>query len=201
MLELTTERRYSYYVGIDEAGRGPLAGPVAVGAVCAKERIFSEPFFKEIKDSKKLSAQKRREIFNIVKEEAKKGNISFTYALVGAEYIDKRGIQKSVYLGISRCLRRVCMLPEQTLVLLDGSLRAPKKYEFQETIIRGDEKEALIALASIVAKVIRDEKMERLAETYPEYMFEQHKGYGTKLHLKRIKKFGPTNLHRQSYLS
>ena len=198
----STEKDYSYYIGIDEAGRGPLAGPVAVGAICAKKRIFKEPFLKEIiKDSKQLSAQKRREIFNIIKKEAKMGNISFTYSLIGSQEIDKKGIQHSVYIGIKRCLNRLCILPEKTLILLDGSLYAPKKYEFQQTIIRGDEKESLIALASIIAKVIRDQKMEQFAEKYPEYLFDQHKGYGTKLHLKKIKKHGPTQLHRKSYLS
>jgi ribonuclease HII len=191
---------FSYYIGIDEAGRGPLAGPVAVGAVCAEKRFFTEPFFKKIKDSKQLSAQKRREIFNVIKKEESLGRISYAVSFVGPSAIDSYGINQSIYRGISRCLERVCMIPEHSLILLDGGLSAPPKYKNQITIIRGDEKEAVVALASIVAKVLRDERMERIGLKYPEYLFEEHKGYGTKDHFKRIKEFGPTHLHRKSYL-
>lgn len=197
---ISIKNDFLYYIGIDEAGRGPLAGPLAVGGVCATKRILKEPFFKVIRDSKKLSAQKRREIFHVIKNETNKGNILYTYSFICPKYIDMFGLKKSTYIGIYRCLSRVCKLPKNTLILLDGGIYAPKKYKFQKTIIHGDEKESLIALASIVAKVKRDEHMERLSLKYPEYLFEQHKGYGTKLHLKRIKTYGTTNLHRLSFL-
>ena len=197
----TAKDGFPYYIGIDEAGRGPIAGPVYLGAVLAKKRFFLKPFFLDaVYDSKKLTSQKRRRIYELLKEESIKGNIKFTYGYVGAQIIDKDGIQKSIQVAINRCLKRICKNPQNTMVLLDGGLRAPQKFINQETIIKGDEKETLIALASIVAKVLRDEMMENYSVKYPEFLFHEHKGYGTKLHYKKLKKHGPSILHRLSFL-
>jgi ribonuclease HII len=195
-MESVTSPQFRYFVGIDEAGRGPLAGPVSVGAVLAPIRLLLLPYFEKVRDSKKLSPQKRREIFYRLQEESKKGNIVYAHSLVGSCGIDRDGITASIRCAIARTLKKLL----ETLILLDGGLRAPRVFSFQETIIRGDEKESLIALASIVAKVKRDEKMERLSEQYPQYGFELHKGYGTTLHRKLIKKHNPSPIHRISFL-
>jgi len=191
-------------VGIDEAGRGPLAGPVAVGGVLAIAKTNREvqnfKFLKNIKDSKKLSAKQREEWAKIIKN-----NFEYKVAMVGAETIDRIGINRAIRLAIARVLRKILRdITSATaptishLVLLDGLLRAPKHYN-QQTITKGDEKIPLISAASIIAKVARDKKMKHLHEIYPEYCFDKHKGYGTKLHYKKIKKFSPSSCHRQSY--
>lgn len=190
----------AYFVGVDEAGRGPLAGPVAVGVVVATERNPHLPFFKEIKDSKKLSAQKRREVFEKLHILHLKKEISYAVSFSGPGYIDKKGISQAIYRATKRCLNRLGVQPEKSHILLDGGLRAPHFYSRQETIIKGDESETLIALASIVAKVLRDKKMEQMALRFPNYLFDEHKGYGTEMHIKRIKKYKPSPVHRKSFL-
>ena len=190
----------SYFAGIDEAGRGPLAGPVAVGIVLARERNPALSFFKEVKDSKQLSSQKRLLVYEGLKGAKERGEISFAVSLVGSETIDRVGINNAVKTAVKRCLLRLACDNGKTRVLLDGGLRAPREFIFQETIIRGDEKEALIALASIVAKVTRDRKMERFSARYPNYFFDEHKGYGTDLHRKLIRRYKPCAIHRMTYL-
>ena len=198
-------RRIDYEIGIDEAGRGPLAGPVAVGAVVFKTKDKSrlKRVFKEIrgKDSKKLTAREREKWFEIIKTEKKKGNLHFAVSFVGARIIDKRGIVIAIRTALSRSLEKVNTNPKTTNVLLDGGLHAPQKYQYQKTIIRGDESELSISLASIAAKVLRDRKMVRLAQKYPAYGFDKHKGYGTKYHCQRILKHGPSHEHRISFLT
>ncbi|MEK7587046.1 MAG: ribonuclease HII [Patescibacteria group bacterium] len=211
--------KISHIIGIDEAGRGPLAGPVGVGAVIMS-RLHLDKFgcgviFKKLpnlKDSKKLSEKQREVWFEFLKAEKKKGNLDFAVALVSEKIIDKQGIVKAIKIGISRCLkllllptlsrdpdRSVGAIPSNYLVLLDGSLKAPENFVKQKTIIRGDESEPIISLASIVAKVTRDRRMIQLAKKYPNYGFEIHKGYGTKVHYRAIKKFGLSVIHRQTY--
>jgi len=192
--------KITHFVGVDEAGRGPLAGPVFVGAVAFKERSPNFAFFKEIKDSKKLSSQKRREIFEEINFLYIKKELSYAVAFSGPDCIDKKGINMAIYFAIKRCLNRLGLHNKKSQILLDGGLCAPKYYTNQSTIIRGDEKETLIALASIVAKVLRDKKMENLALIYPNYLFDEHKGYGTKKHIKLIKKYRPSPAHRMSFL-
>src|SRR3989344_9403289 len=191
-----------YIIGVDEVGRGPLAGPVTVGAVAAKGRFN---FLRGIKDSKKLSARQREEwaqkikIYNL-KHEA----FSFSLASVGPVLIDKIGISAAARLAVGRCLAKLnkkgfrCRAANHK-ILLDGSLYAPKTYLNQKTIIRGDEKIQLIAAASIFAKIWRDKKMTRLHEQFPKYRFDLHKGYGTKLHQKLVKKHGLYPLHRRRF--
>ena len=187
-----------HIVGIDEAGRGPLAGPVAVG-VAKISRDFDMSFFVGIRDSKKLSEKGRKQWFAKAEKMKKEGKLNFTVELVGADVIDKKGIVYAIKLGMSRCLERL-QVDTDDQIFLDGSLYAPKEFTNQETIIKGDEKIALISLASICAKVARDQYMTKLGEKYPEYKFEVHKGYGTLVHREAIKKFGVAEPHRRSFL-
>ena len=192
-------------IGIDEAGRGPLAGPVAVGAVAfkIKDKTRLKRVFKEIrgKDSKKLTAHGREKWFEIIKTEEKKGNLYFAVSFTGVKMIDKKGIVFAIKTALSRSLKKVDIDPKTAKVLLDGGLHAPQKYQHQKTIIRGDEKELSISLASIAAKVLRDRKMVQFARKYPVYGFDKHKGYGTKYHCQQILKHGLSYEHRTSFLT
>jgi len=184
-----------FYIGIDEVGRGPLAGPVAVGVALATPSTIKE--FKKIKESKQLSAKQREAWYARI---AKKGSgVQFAVSFVSAQMIDRNGINPSIRLAMSRGLKKLSPNSKHVRVLLDGGLRAPAEYRDQETIIRGDAKETIIAIASVVAKVKRDRLMMRLDKKYPEYGFEQHVGYGTKKHKMAILKFGITHIHRLSY--
>ena len=192
-----------YIVGIDEAGRGPVAGPIAVGAVCAPTttKIQHEFFAKGIRDSKKLTVGKRERLFEWIQHH---DDLRHVVAMVGPRVIDREGIMAATNVAIWRALRRVVpsdVDKSEVLVLLDGGLRAPEDFVNQATIIKGDEKEPLIALASVVAKVSRDAKMRQLSFEYPEYGFDGHKGYGTKEHYKALRKFGLCGSHRRSFLT
>lgn len=191
--------KYRYIIGVDEVGRGPLAGPVTVGAVCVSVD-FDLTFLRGIKDSKKLSAQKRRAWKEKVKHFQKSGHVVCTVSSVGAFTIDRIGISKAITRAIKQSLSRIDVRPDECLVLLDGGLKAPWEYVYQKTIIKGDEKEPVIALASIFAKIHRDTKMERFAEKYRGYGFEEHKGYGTAEHVRQIRKKGLSDIHRRSFL-
>lgn len=191
-----------YIVGIDEVGRGPLAGPVTVAAVAAP--ILSYKFqisnqFSNIKDSKKLSPKKRQEWYSIIKNNP---SLKFSVASVSQSIIDRKGIAYATGLAIKRCLKKLdsCFMIHNSCskVLLDGSLFAPAGY-IQKTIIKGDEKIPIISAASIIAKVTRDRKMARLAKKFPIYNFETHKGYGTKMHRELVKTNGLCELHRRSF--
>jgi len=177
-------------VAIDEAGRGPLAGPIAVAAISGNK---NSKYLKNIKDSKKLSAKQRNEWFEILRN-----NFEYKVAMVGPQVIDRIGITKATRLAIARLLRRFAYKPD--MILLDGLLKAPQRYN-QQTIIKGDEKIPLISAASIIAKVCRDRKMLRLHKIFPEYCFDCHKGYGTKKHYKMIKKNGVSESHRKTFLT
>ncbi|MBX4189401.1 ribonuclease HII [Candidatus Parcubacteria bacterium] len=187
-----------FIVGIDEAGRGPLAGPVSLGAVMVREG-FNKKFFKGIKDSKKLSVEDRELWFALATEARRRGELDFCVSLISESVIDKHGIAYAVRLGIKRCLKRL-EAPYDSQIFLDGGIKAPEKYVHQTTIIKGDEKVPIISLASICAKVVRDRKMVRLSKTYPEYLFHIHKGYGTLAHREAIKKHGKSEIHRVSFL-
>ena len=187
-----------YIVGVDEAGRGPLAGPVSVG-VAVVPKGFKWNIIQGVNDSKKLSEKKRVEIFEIAKVLKKENKINYAVSLVGASVIDRIGISKAVALGISRSLKRLELNPLKVEVLLDGLLHAPSEYRNQKTIIKGDSKEKVIGLASILAKVTRDKHMIRVASTYNKYDFHIHKGYGTKSHRTKIAKYGLSKIHRKSF--
>ena len=187
-----------FVVGIDEVGRGPLAGPVAIGAF--KMPInFNAKSFGKIKDSKKLSPEKREEILAKLKILKKEKAVDFFVCYESAKKIDELGLSKAIKNCIESGFKKLKVKPEECLVLLDGGLKAGDKYKNQKTIIRGDEKERAIAFASIVAKVSRDALMCKLAKKYPEYCFEIHKGYGTKKHRELIRKNGLSFEHRKSF--
>ncbi len=192
-----------YVVGIDEAGRGPLAGPVAVGVFCISAKLLARhgaTLFAGVRDSKKLTNIVREEWFVKIKNWKKEGLADFCVCFRGPSSIDAKGIVPSIRLAMRSALKKIGCEAEDCRVYLDGSLRAPVEYLSQETIIGGDDKVAVISLASIAAKVLRDRKMEKLGKKIPAYGFEKHKGYGTKGHYSAIKKEGITKHHRTSYL-
>jgi ribonuclease HII len=135
-----------------------------------------------------------------INEEKKNGNISYKVSFQSNKIIDKRGLSFAINKCLTDSLKYLKIKPEECLVLLDGGLHAPEKYKNQKTIIKGDEKELAIALASIVAKVTRDILMVRLAKKYPGYGLERHKGYGTRGHYKALKNKGLSPIHRRSFL-
>lgn len=194
--------RHKYTIGIDEVGRGPLAGPVAVGAVCiyAEHHKRVTKLFPVVKDSKKLTPKTRAEWRERIREAEALGYLSCAVSFVTPSVIDKRGLSYAIRTAIEKSLSAIEHNAKETRVLLDGALRAPSHYLNQETIIKGDEKELAIALASIVAKVARDARMVLLAKKFPEYGFEKHKGYGTRAHYEAIKQNGITPHHRKSFL-
>ena len=179
--------------GVDEAGRGPLAGPVVAAAVKINEY---HDFFKEINDSKKLSEKKREMLFDKI--------ISYCHVGVGiatVEEIDRVNILNATFLAMKRALEDIKKDEiEFDKVLVDGN-KLIKGYDGeQEAVVKGDAKSLSIAAASIIAKVTRDRIMMINAEKYPEYFFEKHKGYGTKLHREILLEKGPLSIHRKTFL-
>jgi ribonuclease HII len=209
-------RHVKYIIGVDEAGRGSLAGPVVVG-VCsapfqkgekvanAQSRICiqaEEHCVKaQLRDSKKLTKRAREEWFAFIKDRAEEKDLKFAYSSVSPRYIDKAGISNAVTIAVNNALKKLHIEPQYALILLDGSLYAPREYVQQRTIIRGDETEPLISLASVVAKVARDRIMVRLSKNYSLYQFERHKGYGTPAHIRAIQEHGHTDMHRKTFLT
>lgn len=201
MMRIRFLSKTKWVVGVDEVGRGPLAGPVTVAVVCVPKRHFGKVVPKELRDSKKMRPGMRQKWHQFVREKSKEGKIYFSISSVNHRIIDRVGVVKAVKIGIRRVFRRLQINPLECFVLLDGGLLAPKEFTNQKTIIRGDARIPIIALASIVGKVHRDRKMFRLSKKFPNYGFEKHKGYGTKFHLKALKKFGPCEIHRKTFLS
>jgi len=188
-------------VGIDEVGRGPVAGPVAVCSFKCMPNFFgSLSIDTPLRDSKKLTKKQRESWFSYLKEEKDKGNCDFAVSLVSAEWIDKVGIVRSIQKALESSLKKVISDPSGTNIYLDGGLKAPKEYVNQQTIIKGDELHPVISCASIIAKVSRDNLMNEYATKYPDYGFENHVGYGTKAHYLAIKKHGLSLLHRKTFL-
>lgn len=189
-----------WVIGVDEAGRGPLAGPVAVGAVIVPERFDVKKEFPGANDSKLLTPKKREEIYALVLRRQEMGDLSFCVRFSDHFYIDSFGITRAVRRAVWNGVRTLAPAPRGTRVVLDGLLKAPRQYE-QETIIGGDGRVPLISLASIVAKVRRDKLMLRMARLYPQYGFESHKGYGTRRHWDAINRHGLCEIHRRTYCS
>lgn len=198
-------KNFKYIIGIDEVGRGPIAGPVAVGAFVAAPFVLGKGSgifdLDNLRDSKQLSAAQRDAWLLKIGEVLRRGIIRYAVSMVSAAEIDRIGISSAIKQAVGDCFATLQADPSESRVLLDGGLLAPVEFKFQETIIKGDELEPAIALASIVAKVRRDRLMIRLAAKYPNYGFETHKGYGTKKHYAAIEKFGLCDLHRKSFLS
>lgn len=192
-----------YTIGIDEAGRGPLAGPVAVGVVVVPHD-FDWSQIENVKDSKKLSAKKREAVFARTQELAKDGKLQYAVTFSSAKLIDSHGISHAIRAAIARALdsfQKGLAFPDydECEVLLDGSLKAPEQFVHQQTIIGGDATEPTISLASICAKVSRDRIMVRESEKYPQYGFAVHKGYGTAAHIAAIREHGLCELHRSTF--
>ncbi len=186
-------------IGIDEVGRGPIAGPLTVGAFTADPRILRK-YFRGVKDSKQLSPAEREAWYTKIVACENTGAVRFSVSFVSVAVLDRIGMSKSLVRAVDASLRKIEADCRRDRVLLDGALRAPSRFIRQSTIIGGDESIPLIALASIVAKVLRDRKMVRLAKSFPLYRFEKHKGYGTREHYRALEKFGLCDLHRRSFL-
>ena len=193
-----------YTIGIDEVGRGPIAGPVALGAFVFLKRGASRKFA-EVKESKQLSEDQREEWFAKIVGAQKRGLVDYCVTFQSEKVIDKKCLSFAIHTALNKSVESVRkhlkVDYKDVQVLLDGGLKAPPEYIHQKTIIKGDEKEMVIALASICAKVLRDRKMIKLGKKYPEYGFEIHKGYGTKKHFGAIKKYGLLKEHRRSFLN
>ena len=187
-----------FIVGVDEAGRGPLAGPVAVGVVIAPAFLNIKENFPGVADSKALSEIKREEIFALLEKYQEYGVVRYTVEFASAKLIDERGISFAVRSCIYKGVRTLAPDASGHRVYLDGLLKAPSEYA-QETVVGGDATVPIISLASVAAKVRRDRLMRRLAKRYPRWGFGEHKGYGTPAHYAAIKKFGVCALHRRTY--
>ena len=182
--------KVEYICGIDEAGRGPLAGPVVVGAVI----LPKDSFIEGINDSKKISEKKREKLYDIITSEA----ISYSVGIISQNTIDEINILNATKLGVKKALEELKVKPDTILIdALKGMDTLGIPYM---SIIKGDAKCYSIAAASIIAKVTRDRLMRQWDEVYPDYGFSKHKGYGTKEHIDNIKKFGPCLLHRKSFI-
>lgn len=186
------ERQYdlcTYICGVDEAGRGPLAGPVAAGAVI----LPKECEILYLNDSKKLSEKRREELFVEIQEKA----LSFSVGLCDAQRIDEINILQATYEAMRKAIAGLKFVPE---VLLNDAVIIPELTIPQVKIIKGDAKSVSIAAASILAKVTRDHMMQEYDKQYPEYGFAAHKGYGTAAHIKALKEYGPCPIHRRSFI-
>lgn len=182
------EEGYELIAGIDEAGRGPLAGPVAVAAVILPKEIYL-PY---LNDSKKLSEKRRETLYDMIKEEA----IAYSVVFVSKDTIDTENIYKATQNGMYDAILKLEPKPEKVLV---DAMPLDKLPIPCLPIVKGDAKSASIAAASILAKVTRDRYMTEMDKVYPEYGFKNHKGYGTKAHIEAIKKYGPCPLHRETF--
>ena len=192
MPDLEFEKRFAdlgVVIGVDEAGRGPLAGPVSVGAAIIPKN-FSHPV---INDSKKLTEKKREALYDELVENP---DIHWAVSLVEADEVDKVNVLKATHLGMERAVRDLGVVVG--MCLIDG-LAVPNFPFPHEGIVKGDSKSLSIATASIFAKVTRDRIMREAAVRYPGYGFEKHKGYGTKVHLEALRSLGPCEIHRRSF--
>ena len=175
--------------GVDEAGRGPLAGPVCAAAVILPKGLE----IPGLNDSKKLTDKRRRELMPIIKEQA----LAYGIAFASHEEIDQINILQATFLAMERALAQLKIKPD--LALIDGNRQ--KDFGINvETVVKGDSRSASIAAASVLAKVTRDDYMEAMALEYPGYGFEIHKGYGTKAHYEALRNLGPCPIHRMTFL-
>ena len=180
---------YTLICGVDEAGRGPLAGPVYAAAVILPRGLVIEG----LDDSKKLTEKKREALFDPILEQA----IAYGIAFATVEEIEERNILNATFLAMDRAIEKLS--PAPALALIDGNRNTGITFP-SHCVVKGDAKCADIAAASVLAKVSRDRYMLEMAARYPEYRFEQHKGYGTKLHYDMLRQYGPSPIHRMSFL-
>jgi ribonuclease HII len=192
------KKGYKYVVGIDEAGRGPLAGPVVSGAVLVLEKDFKEiKKIKSVKDSKKLSERKREEVYpNLINNPKLKWEIG----IVTEKVIDKINILEATKLSMIKAVKNLEKKNniKVDFLILDGKMKINLNID-QESIIKGDDKVFSISAASIIAKVTRDRIMLKYDKKYPQYNFKKHKGYGTREHIENIKKNGICKIHRKTF--
>ena len=183
------EKGYSVIAGVDEAGRGPLADEVYAAAVI----LPPDTCIEGLNDSKKLSEKKREKLFEEIKEVA----LSYAVATASVSEIDEFNIRNATYMAMNRAINALNIKPDY--VIIDGD--CIKECSFpHECVVKGDSKSLSIAAASILAKVSRDRHMLEMAEKYPQYGFEKHKGYGTKAHIEALKEFGPCEIHRKTFI-
>ena len=182
-------KQYPVICGVDEAGRGPLAGDVYAAAVILDDGVLID----YLNDSKKLSEKRREELFDVIKKKAR----AYCVATASVAEIDRLNILQATMLAMKRAVEGLGLKPD--LALIDGN-KIPKLDCKAEFVIKGDAHSASIAAASVLAKVSRDRYMKDLAKKYPQYLFEQHKGYGTKLHYEMLEKYGISDVHRKTFL-
>ena len=180
---------FSLICGVDEAGRGPLAGPVCAAAVILPRGLEIDG----LDDSKKLSEKKREKLFDDIVNAA----VAYGIAFASVEEIEEHNILGATFMAMNRAIGQLSPKPE--LALIDGNRNKGICIE-SRCVVKGDSKCADIAAASILAKVTRDRYMLEMAEKYPQYRFEQHKGYGTKLHYEMLREYGPSPIHRRDFL-
>lgn len=182
------EKGYRVIAGVDEAGRGPLAGPVVAGAVILKK----DEYIEGLNDSKKISPKKRDKLY----EEIVNNCIAYSVGIVDNNVIDEINILEATRLAMKKAIKGLKIKPEY--LLIDAEKKIDTNIELNG-IIKGDSLSVSIAAASIIAKVTRDRLIENMANQYPQYEFEKHKGYGTALHIQKIKEYGICDIHRKSF--
>ncbi len=194
-----------YIAGIDEVGRGPIAGPVTVCCVwiekTAAQKILRKLKREGLTDSKTLSKIRRQYFATIAAQLKQESAIDYAVASVSAADIDLDGISTAIKKAIFRTTRKIAPAASTVEMFLDGGLKAPEIFIRQKTVIKGDAKMPVISLASCIAKVHRDAAMRRLAKKHPNHGFDTHVGYGTKKHYAAIKKYGLTKYHRKSWIA
>ena len=183
------EQGFNVVCGVDEAGRGPLAGPVCAAAVILPDGLVIDG----LDDSKKLTEKKRDMLYDVICEEA----IAYGIAFASVEEIEEMNILQATFLAMKRAVESLSVKPD--LALVDGNQKPSLDIQAR-TLVKGDAKSPSIAAASILAKVTRDRLMTEIAEQYPQYEFPKHKGYGTKLHYEKIMEHGISPVHRRSFL-
>jgi ribonuclease HII len=188
-------------IGIDEVGRGPLAGPVYVCAAMMKANVYEKQDFSGLTDSKKMTARAREEWFKKAKEMEKEGKLQFAIGKASAKEIDAIGISNAIHKSINQALKKLNPDPRVTRIELDGGLKAPAEFSDQETFTKGDLKRPIISLASVIAKVSRDRYMTTLSKKYPQFCWHGNKGYGTAAHRSAISAKTLTIYHRKSFLT
>jgi ribonuclease HII len=193
-----------YIIGIDEVGRGPLAGPVTLCTVKVEvgmyKKLQKDKSLPALgRDSKKLSKKDREKYSKVLRDLAQEGKLQFMIIMQSNAVIDTKGLSFAIKKALVGCLQKIGATEKDT-ILLDGGLKAPLKFINQKTIIKGDEKHPVIAWASILAKVHRDNYMIKMSKKYPEYGFEKHMGYGTKLHREAVRKHRQSVIHRKSFI-
>lgn len=197
------EKMYStakqWIVGVDEVGRGPLAGPVYICAIAIPLDRYGKMHWEGLTDSKLMTARARERWHDEAKRHRAKGGIKIAIAYRNAQAIDTHGLSACIGSCVSVVVRRLKLDPSVCTILLDGGLHAPRRYRAQQTIIGGDKIHPIISLAAVVAKVTRDAHMRRLHKKYPQYRWFENKGYGTRMHMETVREIGLSPIHRKSF--